>query len=118
MEESQTLQASLTKPSQESKNIALLMWIGTIFFGFIPGLLIYLLKAEDSYLADQSKESLNWSITVVLGSVIGGILCLIIIGVFILWALAIVNVIFCALGALSASKGDYYRVPFALRLIK
>ncbi|MEZ4484514.1 MAG: hypothetical protein R2864_07930 [Syntrophotaleaceae bacterium] len=30
------------KVDQESKNMALLIWIGTIFFGFIPGLVFYL----------------------------------------------------------------------------
>ena len=33
-----------TVVSQDSKNIALLMWLGTIFFSFIPALVIYLIK--------------------------------------------------------------------------
>lgn len=35
--------------SQETKNIALLTWVGTIFFGFIPGLVLYLVKKDDLY---------------------------------------------------------------------
>lgn len=35
---------------QESKNMALLMWIGTIFFGFIPGLVFYLVKKDDKFI--------------------------------------------------------------------
>lgn len=104
--------------SQDSKNIALLMWLGAIFFSFVPGLIVYLLKTEDSYLADQSKEALNWSITVFLGCVIGTILCVILIGFLVLFAIWICNVIFCILGAIATSKGEYYRVPFAIRMIK
>jgi len=33
--------------TQDSKNIALMAWIGTIFFGFIPGLIFYLIGRTD-----------------------------------------------------------------------
>lgn len=104
--------------SRDSKNIALLMWLSGIFFSFIPGLLVYLLKTEDGYLADQSKESINWSITVFLGYAIGIVLCVILIGFLVLAAVWICNVIFCILGAMATSRGDYFRVPFAIRIIK
>lgn len=116
--EEQPFSDPVATPSQDSKNIALLMWIGTIFFGFIPALIIYLIKTEDSYLADQSKEALNWSITVIIGCAIAWVLCLILIGFLILPIIGILNVVFCILGAVGASSGKFYRVPFALRLIK
>ena len=118
MEESQSSQTPIQNLSQDSKNIALLMWLGTIFFGFIPALVIYLLKTEDAYLADQSKEALNWSITVFIGTLIGGVLCLIFIGFLILFAIGLLNAIFCILGVIGASNGKLFRVPFAIRLIK
>lgn len=119
MEEPFSSQAPVSSsPSQDSKNIALLMWLGTIFFGFIPALVIYLVKTEDTYLADQSKEALNWSITLFIGSIIGGILCLILIGFLVLGALWLINVVFCIMGVVAASNGQYFRTPFAIRLIK
>jgi uncharacterized Tic20 family protein len=104
--------------SQDSKNIALLMWLGTIFFSFIPALVIYLIKTEDRYLADQSKEALNWSITVFIGTIAGWILCIILIGFLVLFAIAILNIVFCILGIIATSSGKAFRVPFAIRLIK
>ena len=104
--------------SQDSKNIALLMWLGTIFFSFIPALVIYLIKTEDSYLADQSKEALNWSITVFIGTIIGWVLCIILIGFLVLFAVGILNIVFCILGIIATSNGKPFRVPFAIRLIK
>jgi uncharacterized Tic20 family protein len=104
--------------SQDSKNIALLMWLGTIFFSFIPALVIYLIKTDDRYLADQSKEALNWSITVFIGTIIGWVLCIILIGFLVLFAIGILNIVFCILGVIATSNGKFFRVPFAIRLIK
>ena len=104
--------------SQDSKNLALMLWIGTIFFGFIPGLILYLIKKDDAYVMDQAKESLNWSITAIIGYVVGIILTFILIGVLVLALLGIAHLVFCVMGVLAASNGKPFRVPFAIRLIK
>ena len=104
--------------SQDSKNMALLVWIGTILFGFIPGLILYLLKSDDAYIQDQSKEALNWSITAMLVYFAGLILMIVVIGIVVIYAIAIIHVVFCIMGAIAASDGKKFRVPFALRLIK
>jgi uncharacterized Tic20 family protein len=104
--------------SQESKNTALLIWIGTIFLGFIPSLIVYLVKKDDAYILDQSKEALNWSITALIVYVVGVITMVLLIGLVILPVLGICHLVFCIMGAVGASKGDAFRVPFALRLIK
>ena len=104
--------------SQDSKNIALLVWIGTIFFSFVPGLIIYVIKNDDAYALDQAKEALNWSITALIGYFAATMLMIILIGVLVLWAVGLINLIFCVMGAIAASKGETFRVPFALRLIK
>ena len=104
--------------SQDSKNLALLLWLGTIFFGFIPSLVLYLVKKDDAYLLDQSKEALNWSITAILGVVAGMILAIILIGILVIWVVALCNLIFCIMGVIAVSSGKPFRVPFALRLIQ
>jgi len=104
--------------TQESKNIAILTWIGTIFLGFIPGLIIYLVKKDDPYILDQSKEALNWSITAMIGYVAGIILTFILIGALVLVAVWICHLVFCIMGAVAVSNGKQFRVPWALRLIK
>ena len=69
--------------AQDSKNIAILIWIGSIFFGFIPGLIIYLFKKDDPYIQDQAKEALNWSITASIGYLAGYILTFVLIGILV-----------------------------------
>jgi len=101
----------------ESRNIAVLVWVGTIFFGFIPSLIVYLIKKDDAYVLDQSKEALNWSITVIIGWFIGLVTTFILIGFLVFAVIVICNLVFCIMGAVAASGGKPYRVPFALRLI-
>jgi uncharacterized Tic20 family protein len=109
---------TVTTISQDSKNLALLTWIGTIFFGFIPGLVLYLIKKDDAYVLDQAKEALNWAITLLFGYCIAFFLSFIVIGVFLFPLLGIVHVVFCILGVVGAQKGDTFRVPYAVRLIQ
>jgi len=104
--------------SQDSKNMTLLMWIGTLFFGFIPGLILFLMKKEDAYIQQQSKEALNWSITAIIGYIIGFVLSFVLIGVLVFPVVGICHLVFCIMGAVATSKGNQYRVPFAIRLVK
>ena len=75
--------------SKDSRNIAVMGWVGSIFFGFIPGLIIYLVKENDAYVKDQAKEMLNWGITSAIGWVVSAILTMVVIGVFGFFAIAI-----------------------------
>ncbi|GIU49472.1 DUF4870 domain-containing protein [Shewanella sp. KT0246] len=104
--------------NQDSKNLALLCWIGTIFFGFIPGLILYLVKTDDNYVREQAKEALNWSITSTIAYLISFILTFILIGALFMFALGICHLVFCIMGAVATAKGDTFKVPYTLRLIK
>jgi len=104
--------------TQDSKNFAMLTWIGAAFFGFIPPLIFFLLKKDDEYAYDQAKESLNWNITALIAYLIGGILTIVLIGFLVMMAVLLVHIVFCIMGTVAASNGKPFRVPFALRLIK
>jgi uncharacterized Tic20 family protein len=43
---------------------------------------------------------------------------LILIGILLLWALAIANLVFIIIAALAANNGQAYRYPFAFRFVK
>ena len=74
--------ATSIEAGQESKNLATLLWVGTLFLGFIPGLVVYLVKKDDPYIQDQAKEALNWSITAGCAYVLALFLMIIVIGAF------------------------------------
>lgn len=103
---------------QDSKNLAILNWVLTIFFGFVPGLILYLVKTDNPYVKAHAVESLNWSITAIIGYAIATVLTFVVIGVLLFPVIGICHLIFCILGALAASKGEDYRCAFAIRLIK
>ena len=104
--------------TQDQKNMGLLIWILTLFFGFIPGLIFFLVKKDDAYIYDQAKEALNWSITAIIGYFAGVILTFVLIGVLVLLAAGIAHLVFCIMGIVATSNGKSFRVPYALRLIK
>jgi uncharacterized Tic20 family protein len=107
-----------TEISADEKNIVVLTHIGGTIFSFIPALIVWLLKKDDSaYIAEQAREALNFQITVLIAQVISSILIVIVIGFVLMGIIWLANIILCIIAAVAASKGEYYRYPFALRLI-
>ncbi|MEK6975083.1 MAG: DUF4870 domain-containing protein [Candidatus Thermoplasmatota archaeon] len=103
----------------DDKTLALLAHLLGIFTGFIGALVIYLVKKDSSpFVERHSREALNFQITVLIASVAAAILWIIIIGIFLSVAVWVVNIIFCIMATMAASKGQEYRYPFTLRLIK
>ncbi len=112
------------KNSNESNNLAVLLWLGTlvcIFISplmFVPSLIFYFVKKEDYFILEHAKEALNFSITVLLAGLISAILMIVLIGFLLAIVVVIFAVIVCILGAIAASKGEMYRAPLCLRLFK
>ncbi len=98
--------------------MAVLAHVLGIIVGFIGPLIIYLVANNDPYGKSQAKEALNFQITVLIGWVVGGILTMILIGTVVLAVVGIANLILSIMAAIAASKGEDYRYPFAIRLIK
>ena len=105
-------------PSNDDKNIATVTHLGGTAFSFLPALIVWILKKDDSaYLADQAKEALNFQITVLLAYIAAGVLSWILIGLLFFPIIWIVNIVFCIIAAIATSKGETYRYPLCLRLI-
>ena len=105
--------------SKDDRNIAALTHAGGIIFGFIPSLIVYLLKKDSgsAWLVQQSREALNFQITVLIACVVASILSALLIGLFIFPLIFIANLIFCVIAAVKASNGEVYRYPLTLRLL-
>jgi hypothetical protein len=100
------------------RNIAVLTHLGGIFFGFVPALIVWLLKKDDSaYVGAQAREALNFQITMLIGYMIAWVLMFVLVGMLLFPALWIANLVLCILAAAKVSKGEDYQYPFALRLI-
>ncbi|HNU65927.1 MAG: DUF4870 domain-containing protein [Methylotenera sp.] len=113
-----TTELEVIVPSNDEKNIATVTHLGGTVFSFLPALIVWILKKDDSaYLADQAKEALNFQITVLLAYIAAGVLSWILIGLLFFPIIWIVNIVFCIIAAIATSKGETYRYPLCLRLI-
>lgn len=106
-------------PGKDDCNLAMLAHLLGIFTGFLGALVVWLVKKDQSaFIGQEAAEALNFQLTVMIGYVICSVLTVIVIGLVMFPVLYIINIVFCILGAMAASKGTGYRYPFALRLIK
>ncbi|HEX8756637.1 MAG TPA: DUF4870 domain-containing protein [Steroidobacteraceae bacterium] len=111
--------------SKDERNLAMFAHLsafaGLIFpagGNVIAPLIVWLTQREKSpFVADQSLESLNFNITVLLAEVACGILFIVGIGVLLGVILGIVWLVGTVLGAVRASEGQRFRHRFILRLV-
>ncbi len=105
----------------EQRTMALVAHLLGIFTGFIGALIIWLVNKDDSskpFVIDQSKEALNFQITIAIAYIISSILVVVLIGTLMLAAVWVANLVLCIMAAVKANNGEAYRYPFTLRLIK
>ena len=107
-----------TAISANDRNIAVLTHLGGIFFSFVPGLLIWLIKKdENAFLGEQGREALNFQITLLIAYMACYVLMFILIGFLLVAVVWLVNIVLCIVAAMHASKGESYRYPLTLRLL-
>ena len=75
-----TAQALGGDVAKDQRDIAAVMWLASLIFLMIPGMLVLLNHNASPYLKQQAREALNWTSTFVLGSIACTILTLIFIG--------------------------------------
>ncbi len=98
---------------------AMLGHIGGIVLGFIAPLITWLVFRERSALVeDQGKEALNFQITVLIGYVAASVLSAIVIGFLLFPLIWVAALVLSIMAGMAANRGEMYRYPFALRLIK
>lgn len=103
-------------PTQDERNLSLIVHLVTFVSSFIAPLIIYLVKKDESrFIAAHAKESLNFQITVV---IIGIMMFISLIGILFLWALGLAAAILVVVATIKASDGKPYRYPFSIRFIK
>ena len=108
-----------TTPSKDDCNMGMLAHLLGIFTGFIGPLIIWLMKKDDSvFISEESREALNFQITMTIAMIVSSFLMIVLIGFILVPILFVVNIIFCIIGAMASSKGEHYKYPFAVRLLK
>jgi uncharacterized Tic20 family protein len=107
---------SMSPPDE--KLWATLVHVGGIFFGFLPALIGYLvLKDRGPFVRAHTATALNFQLTMLIASVVGGVLTIIIVGFFILAAVWALTIIFSIIAAVKANQGQWYKYPLSIPFV-
>jgi uncharacterized Tic20 family protein len=101
---------------QEEKVAAVIVHVAAIFFEFFAPIIGYIfLKDKGPFVQHHAKESLNFSLTVLILVIL---LAISIVGWFLFWAVPIYWTVCRVIAALQTSQGKFFRYPLTIRFIK
>ncbi len=107
--------ASLTNPTGDERNLAMVVHILSLFSYFLAPLIIYLIKKDESpFIRDHARNALNFQISLFIYGVVSFILAFILIGFVLLFALGILNIVCCIMAAVAANNGKLYKYPMTI----
>ena len=119
--------------TQDDKTWALVAHIGTLVsayvaLGVLAPLLVMLVKGDSPFTRRHAVESLNFQISLLIYTLVGGILAVLLVivtlGVGIIalvplgLVLAVAVVVLIIVATVKASNGEFYEYPLTIRFIK
>ncbi len=82
-------------------------------------LIVWLIKRDEHpYIDAQGKDAVNFQITMFLTLLLGALLTLVVIGIVVLLAAAVLMTVLPIVAAVKSNRGEPYRYPLAIRFIK
>jgi uncharacterized protein len=115
----QPVGAQKVEVSNDAKNMGVLCHLLGFFTSFLGPLVIWLIKKDQMPFVDHhGKEALNFQITLAIAFMVAGLAVFCIIGPFLIPIIGLADLIFSIIACVAASKGEYYKYPVSLRLIK
>jgi uncharacterized Tic20 family protein len=105
--------------TSDDRTMALLAHLLAIFVGFFGPLIIWLIKKDQSPFVDEhGKEALNFQISMFIYWIVAFISLLVLIGLVLIPILFLMQIILPIMAAVAANRGDSYRYPLTIRLIR
>ena len=102
----------------DEKMWAILTHVGGIIFHWLVPLIAYLvLKDRGPFVRWHTRQALNFQLTLLLAYIAGGVLLLVFIGIFVIAAAFILNIVFGILAAMAANRGEFYKYPIAIEFV-
>ena len=87
--------------------------------GLIAPIVIWQVKKNEMPAIDEhGKNATNWIISALIYAVVSSILVFVIVGVFLLIALAILSIIFPIIAGVKANNGETWKYPLTIAFIK
>ncbi len=105
--------------TNDAKNLGVVCHLLGFFTSFVGPLVLWLIQKDKMPFVDyHGKEAMNFQITVAIAAVVAGISMACFIGIVLLPIVGLADLIFCIIACMAASRGEYYKYPLCLRLIK
>ncbi|TQK18377.1 hypothetical protein FBY40_0864 [Microbacterium sp. SLBN-154] len=105
-------------PSDE-KLWATLVHLGGLFLGFLAPLIGYLvLRDRGPFVRAHTATALNFQLTLIIAYLVGGILTFFLIGLFVILAAYVLNIVFCIIAAVAANRGQWYTYPLSISFVR
>ena len=93
--------------------------VPVVISGIIAPLIVWQIKKDEHpFVDEQGKEAVNFQISMLIYSVICIPLIFICIGIILLVAIGVVDIVFLLIAAVKANNGEHYRYPICIRFIK
>jgi uncharacterized Tic20 family protein len=123
---SQASSEGVPPPSKEACTWAMLChiiglgWLVVPAIGGVIGtLIIWQIKKDVSpFVNEQGKEAMNFQISMLIYAIVAGLLCFVCVGMVLLPAVAIADIVLAIIAAVKASNGQAYRYPLTIHFIK
>jgi uncharacterized protein len=106
-------------PTSDDRTWAMLSHLSYFALAIIGPILIMVTKGKESaFVRDQAVEALNFHITLLIAYVASFILIFVVIGIFTFIAVVIGGTVLAIMASIAGYRGQPYRYPVTLRLVK
>ena len=87
--------------------------------GMITPIILWQIKKNDSEVIDKhGRIVVNWIITELIYGIVFGLLCFIIIGIPLLFALGVLSIVFPIIGGIKAKNGEVWPYPLSIKFFR
>ncbi|MDN6535171.1 MAG: DUF4870 domain-containing protein, partial [Yaniella sp.] len=92
---------------------------GSLFLGFLAPLIVWLIYRDRSQTLDQQgRTALNWQISAVIYAVVSSVLMFLLVGFVTLFAVAVLDIVFCIIAAVKAGDREAWRYPLSIPFLR
>jgi uncharacterized Tic20 family protein len=93
--------------------------IGIPFGNILGPLVLWAIKKDEMpSVNEHGKESINFQISMTIYTIVAGLSILIAIGIVLLPAIILLNLVLVIIAGVKAANGEFYRYPMTIRFIK
>lgn len=106
-------------PTQDEKNLALIMHVlSLVGFSLLGPLIVWLVKKDESAFLDrQGRELLNFQLSMLIYALVCVPLCFVLIGFPLLMLVGLASLVLTIIGLVKATEGKIYRFPLTIKML-